>query len=548
MKQHTRKTARLIVLTVFVLLTFMCIFAGLRSKNMFGVDGAFRCLEVYRRESLFFHENNHMLYPANVLIWSRICRTVGSEPRTPEGFFAMVQLMNCVAGAGCLAMLFYLTYRVASSVSLALGVAAGYGFSRAFLIHSTNSAEVLMGVFWSFLAICCASLALKYASSWPLIGSGLLFSLAMATYQSTIFLAPAAIVLFWYGRSKAGDGTLRSWSRAHDLALFVCTGVVGCLVIFGLVYWHQGIRGPADMLRNFFLHRDARAYLGVGVGKSLNLPFGIVRSVFPILPNFTGIRAFLSSPKLNVVFSLLLLMSFAALLMICAIRLVKGWNGLQSRIQTGVLAAVAGLMFTMVPLIIWDPHYDKLWLQPLACMAFLVGIALGVVNLPGDMRILLSKVIPFLVFAGLAFNVPGAVHNHLQENTDVKETERLATIIGERDLLIGDWDTVSILYDYGWSRDGHFISFPTEAVVFGPDSVSRLRNAVQKTQIVGGRVYFLQILDEPEPVWKSFLGLRCGVPYSALNTYRTHSSILAGYTSRHVLRKLELDIKPDGIF
>src|ERR1700730_4250846 len=128
MNQHTTKTGRLIVLTVFMLLTFACIFAELRSKDMFGVDGAFRCLEVYRRQSLFFHENNHMFYPANVLIWSRICRAVGREPSTPEGFFTMVQLMNCIAGAACLAILFYLTYRVASSVSLALGVTASYGF------------------------------------------------------------------------------------------------------------------------------------------------------------------------------------------------------------------------------------------------------------------------------------------------------------------------------------------------------------------------------------------------------------------------------------
>jgi hypothetical protein len=540
MKQHNKKAEWFILLSIFVLLSFLCIFTELRSKDMFGVDGAFRCLEVYRRKILFFHENNHLLYPANVLIWSRISKTVGREPSTPEGFFAMAQLMNCVAGAGCLAILFYLTYRASSSGWLALGVAASYGFSRAFLIHSTNSAEALMGVFWSLLALSCASLAVKYASSWPLIGSGLLFSLAMATYQTTIFLAPAAIALFWYGRSKAADEAFRWRSRAYDLAIFVWAGLVGCVLIFGLAYRYEGIHGPVNMLTNFFVHRDARAYLGVGVGKSINLPVGMVRNVFPILSNFAGIRTFLSGPKLTVVFSLLLIISSAALLMICAIRLRKGWTGLQPRTQTGVLVAVTGLTFTIVPLIIWDPQYDKLWLQPLACLAFLVGIALGAVHLPGDKRILLSKVIPGIVFAGLAFNVVEAVRNHLLENNDVKETERLATIIGERDLLIGDWDKVSVLYDYGWSRDGHFLSFPSEAVFFGPDSVSRLRKAVEKTQASGGRIYFLGILDEPELVWESFLGLRCGVPYSALNTYRAHSSIFAGYNSRPALRKLEL--------
>lgn len=65
---------------------FSVYFCRTQIESMFGVDGAFRCLEVYRRESLFFHENNPMPYSANILMWSRICRAVGREPSTPEVF------------------------------------------------------------------------------------------------------------------------------------------------------------------------------------------------------------------------------------------------------------------------------------------------------------------------------------------------------------------------------------------------------------------------------------------------------------------------------
>ena len=107
----------------------------------------------------------------------------------------------------------------------------------------------------------------------------------------------------------------------------------------------------------------------------------------------------------------------------------------------------------------------------------------------------------------------------------MSEAQRLAGVIGTQDLLVGDWDAISTLYGYGWSRNGRFISFPTEAVLHGFESVAELREAILETQRIGGQVYFLPILDVPRTTWGSFLGARCGVPYSEMDSYREHSRI-----------------------
>ena len=118
--------------------------------------------------------------------------------------------MNCLAGAACLGILYFLIPWRALRAT-ALGVTVGYGFSKAFLEQATNAGEPLVGVFWGFLAMLAAVLAFKVKSNWPIAVSGLLFSLAMATYQSTIFLAPAAIVLILQSRSRitGGDFSIR---------------------------------------------------------------------------------------------------------------------------------------------------------------------------------------------------------------------------------------------------------------------------------------------------------------------------------------------------
>jgi hypothetical protein len=534
----SRVRIRLVSTLVFVI--FAVFFVALRSGDIFGVDGAFRSLEVFRRQSLFFHENNHLLYPVNVLAWSRLVAPFGLRASNPEEFYAITEIMNSIAAAGCLVILFYLTLSVSLSVKLALGVAASYAFSKAFLLHATNAAEPMVGVFWSFLAICFAGVSLKRKSQMSIVLSALCFSLAMATYQSTIFLAPAAVVLIWQGWSVRGEGRGFSLGRAVELGEFACTGIAGCAALFGWAYWREGLRSPLELLSRFIAHSDARVYLGFNVSKLLNLPVGFVRNIFPIAPRFVGIRGLLAGPRLSFSVFVIVFFSLCAFLIWAARRLVESWSSLSTSIQAGVAAAIAGFVFTVIPLLIWDAQYDKLWLQPLACIAFLIGIAC--LQGAGMPRFSFSNVFAALLFCGLLANLAWLVRSHQTGTPEINEARRLASLVGPQDLLVGDWDGISTLYGYGWSADGRFISFPTEAVVHGFDSVAQLRDNIREARERGGQIYFLSLLDIPASTWDSFLGARCGVPYSEMDSYRKHSKIRAALHSKYkelFLRQLD---------
>src|SRR5580704_3204723 len=156
---------------------------------------------------------------------------------------------------------------------------------------------------------------------------------------------------------------------------------------------------------------------------------------------------------------------------------------------------------------------------------------------------LISRAFSVLFLAGVSLNLVWAVRDHETKLPDLEETQRLAGLIEKQDLVVGGWDSISTLYGYGWGDDGQLISFPTEAVLHGYGSVARLRDAISEAERRGGRVYFLSILDVPRESWDSFLGSRCGVPYSVMDSYRAHSRIRATFyeqSSQVFLRQFEL--------
>src|SRR6266566_1498784 len=524
--------AKLIWIPAVLFSAFACIFALLRSTDIFTVDGAYRSFEVYRRQSLFFHGNNHMLYPVNVLVWARLAGALGLKPQRPLEFFSTVQLMNCFAGASCLAILCLMMYLATSSWRLALGATVGYGFSNAFIGQATNAAEPLVGVFWSFLALFFAALSFKEKSNWPVVASGLLFSLAMATYQSTILLAPAAIVLIWRSRSQADSPASGSSPRLLAVGAFALSGIFGSLLIYGWAYWLLGMRRPGAMLIHFFTHEDARTYLGVSIGKLLNVPIGLMRNIFHVVPQYIGIRDLLTTRRLAAACLLFLLLLFSAFSAFCAIRVLKRWNCLRPSVRCGLLSAAVGFAFTLIPVVIWEPQYDKLWLQPLACLAFLLAIALNTFTRDTRSPFLVSRGVSIFLLAGVLSNLPWVLRSHRQEPIDMKEAQRVAGMIRTGDLVVGEWESVSALYGSIWGGDEQYFSFPTEAVLYGPDAISRLREVISQANARGGRIYFLTVLDLPKQTWNSFLGSRCGVPYSELDLYRAHSRVCATFRTR----------------
>lgn len=525
---------------ILVFLFFALAYSSLRSKELFSVDGNYRCFEVYQRKALFFHSNNHMLYPVDVLVWTRLVSAFGIKGHEPVQFFSIVEMMNCLAGAGCLTILYLLIYVVNDSWLSALMITIGYGLSRSFIGQATGANEPMLAVFWSFLAVLFAALTLKVKSLWPAMVSGLLFSVAMATYQSMALLAPAGLFLTCQTQS-------RRWPR---IGAFVLSGFAGCVSIYAWAYWHLGIRTIPAMIRHFFVHDEGRAFISLTVGKVLTVPIGMVSSVFPVLHyvDFRGLRGLLAAHSLSAISFIVLPVVLCAFLAFSVVHVYKRWEHVRPSARIGLLAATLGFAFTLVPLIIWDPIYDKLWIEPLACLSVLLAIVLSVIPRSAGRLFALLRVVSALLLIGSFSNLVWAVRYHSQWTPEMDQARRLAGMIGGKDLLIGDWDPVSTLYSSiwvddrpteesdryrsVWAENEHFVSFTTEATIYGIGIMPRLRAAIAKVKRNGGSIFFVNLLDESKPAWDSFFDKRCGVPYSEMQLYRDHSAVRATFQVR----------------
>ena len=110
-----------------------------------------------------------------------------------------------------------------------------------------------------------------------------------------------------------------------------------------------------------------------------------------------------------------------------------------------------------------------------------------------------------------------------------RDAREVSEKISGEDLVVGDWDKVAQLYGDAWAPTDRIFDFVTEGVYYGGGATDRLRDSVSETEGRGGHVYFLGLLDQSEAQWNAFIGPRCGVPMSDLETYREHSHVVAAY-------------------
>ena len=62
---------------------FFGLYAVFRSPDLMAVDGPPRSCQVYHRQEIFFHGNNHLMYPVNVPMWNRLLQTVVGRCEDP---------------------------------------------------------------------------------------------------------------------------------------------------------------------------------------------------------------------------------------------------------------------------------------------------------------------------------------------------------------------------------------------------------------------------------------------------------------------------------
>lgn len=543
--QHTLARQTVAGATIFVL--FSELFIALRSKDIFAVDGAYRCLAVFHQQKILFHGNNHLLYPVNVFAWTQFLSTIGLRANGPIEFFSNVALMNCFAGAACLTIFFLLILSATRSWLLALMSTVGYGFSRAFIAQATNANEPMLGMFWSFLAVSFAVLySYKRKFFGLLVASGCLFSLSMATYQSAVLLAPAAIAWLWLPLAdlRSRPGLVRR--RLFETAVLAFSAFLTAVPIYCWAYYRSGITGWRQMVRHFFIHEDARAYFGVGFSKLLRVPVGMLLNITPLIHSFKGPRELLAEDRYWGVLVLAAVIALMGFLSWSILWLLRN-SSAKARIQpAGTHSLLVGLAFTIIPLCLWSPLYDKLWILPLGCICFLFALCVQAADSSWRAPFWVARGMTAALLVASIANFGWVLRSHRENPYEFAEVQRLEARIASSDLVVGEWDPISLIYGTLWADENRFISFPTEALMHGSSAVTQLQEMISETHRRGGKVYFLTLLDLSEPSWDGFLGRRCGIPYSSMNPYREHSTVRETFRTHAgevTLRQLELELE-----
>ena len=512
------------------------VFAAIRTNDYGSVDGAFRAVAVYFHPGWTLHDNNHLLYPVDINAWSRILGAFGDRPASPDQFMRVAQLMNAVAAAGCVAILYCLLDAIGAGAA-ALVLALGYGFARAFILHATNSAEPMVGLLWSFGAAGLAVLAHRRRSIALALLSGALLALAMATYQSMVLPAPALVVLLI---ALPGDSSASKLMRAAA----ICAGFsIAVVVVFGVAYSLTGTATIAGAAARFLkIGGGPEHFAGWRASKLVNLPAGLASALAGFIPaGYAGLRWLLSNARAAAI----ALASFGILLASAWLAGLAAWSVMRWRslgqFDRAVLTACAiGLLFTAVPLIYWDPMYDKLWLQPLAIL--FVASAVVAKNLrQGVARVRLQTAAAIALAIIALWNVRIAVAAHLAPTPYLVEAERLGALVRPNDLVIVEWDGISQIYEAFSGPFPKTIDFPSDACAHGAGAEASLAQQIRATASAGGRIFFVGVLDTPEAAWDPFLGARCGVPYHSFDQFRRCSEVVAEFPYRGsnvVMRRL----------
>ena len=121
--------------------------------------------------------------------------------------------MNAALAAGCCAVLFALVRSLTDSLKLGIVAALSWSLSNAVLLHATNAAEPMSGLFFSVCAFAIVIVSVRRGRSSLMIPAGLLLALAMASYQSMVFIGVSCglVALLWpvRGCERGIGGSLR---------------------------------------------------------------------------------------------------------------------------------------------------------------------------------------------------------------------------------------------------------------------------------------------------------------------------------------------------
>jgi hypothetical protein len=543
-----RSQARSKWIAVLLTLGFAVLFLLLHSQQYLAVDGPLRCLEILHNPAVRFHGNNHMLYPFWIRAWTRAAASLGFTITDWSAFIRLCQAMNTLAGATAIGLLFCILESVAGPGYALLG-ALQFGLSTAVVLHSTNSAEPVVGLMFSLAALYVLISALRAESKLRLCLVGLLLALALASYQSMALVAPliAFACVCW-----PRDGRQVPWRLAMSRLLMVgLGGLLSVVTIYGLAYSSQGVP-PSQMPARFLAISSSELYGGFSVSKSVNAPLGLVHNLFDGLPSeYAGIRS-LPATRHRVFWITEILVS-NVLLSILAWMILSGIGSAVRRSKLSKPLVWSGIALSLLsigfPLVYWAPTYDKLWLQPLAVIAIIAAFSLRFGNFDARQYKILMAALALLVAIEAAVNIPRAVRDHLHETAHLNEAREFAGLLRKGDSVVIDFDDVSMLWLAIWSSDTDTLVLPTSTRT---QAAVWLSSAERKEAAKLGRLFFIGVLDHDKQAWDAFMALATRIPYAEFECYRQNSVIIRQFpfprrpvTVRQLVNK-SCGLRPEG--
>lgn len=521
---------------LLVTISFLSLYSTFNSNQYTAVDGALRCVQVFRVSQPYIHGSDHMLYPIHVYLWFHFWRILGIEVQDVFQYISLIQRMNAFAAALSLGLFSLMLLHLTDSLKISIFGTLALGFSSAFIHHATNSAEPMVGFFLSLVALIISYAAVQQ-DRYVLYYLGSFFLVyAMATYQSMFAVFPGILIMIFVLLFDAGNRTRHIIKRLFTYTLFCLINIV---ILYGSAYYYLGDRSQFHSIARLFLpgFYVGSIYGGLSFDSLIGIAFGIIEALFYSKEWLQDASSLLEISMMQInIFTLVKIISYMVLAVLWISIFYFYKNNLQEiavSSRNALLVVLSMVVFVLIPPFYFFPTYDKLWLQPLVfIITFLCLTTVAIEQRKSVPKKMLNITwFSFVGFLMLYNSYTVLIPSHFKPTQYLKEAREVGTIVSSQDLLVCGWDGVSLLVSNFEKSENTFI-VPFVALVMKSDSkglLSALEGRIMETRRAQGKVFFLGILDLNEQAWNAFLGHRLKHDYHLFDVYRERVKLIRAF-------------------
>ena len=512
-----------------ILIFFPIYYILCRSNNFFEVDGPHRVFDVYNAKEPFLHPNSHLLFPINFLIWNDLLTLVIGPAGDLIEYCRRSQCLNSVCMGIAVANLFLCSTKITTSIWVPLFISFCFGSASAVMLHGTNCSEPVIGFTASTVAI---SLLLKKKSPGIIdlvlcMFAGIMLALAMANYQTMVFVGPGclALALFGWRENKVSIFPNRA-------ILFLMGCVFGTILFFLVPYWLDGTGGLGACIARFFQNPgEGHVWGGVSIRKVINAYPGFLSNQF-LFPEWSGIREFIRrKPDYGTI--IWVAITVAASVPVIGVVLRKSFRLAKGKTPEAI--QIFGMMVTpLLFLCYWDPTYNKMWLQPL--WIFWLIASSGIMKSGKIIRLTIVSIFLPMIFLNMIW-LPLRCQGEIKYLADAN---KLLSQIKHGDQIVAEWNEV-VMFAAGIDP-AREIEFMANRAITDPGSVQpRLKEMERSANKNGTKMFFLGILDVDQDQWEEFLGNKVGLPFTVLDEYRARATKVGQIGGKHQVSIFRID-------